>query len=421
MDQDRQRIQDDLRGLLVGEVFCDPVYVRMYATDASIYSMDPLGVVRPHGLADVVTCVRYAAEHRIPLHPRGAGTVMTGGCLGIGLVVDFSRFMRHTLEIGDDYVRVQPGVILSQLNRKLAESGRKFGPDPATSELSTVGGVLSVNGSGSHWPRYGAARQAVRRLQVVLADGEVIECDRSPGLAHPDVETAEDESAGAGSRVAELKHSLWRIVDEHRGTLRATEPRSVVNSSGYDLLGAAGNGQVDLTRLLVGSEGTLGLITEAILDTHPLPAATGVALLFFDRLDKAARAALDLRAYEITACDLMDRRLLRLVRESDVRYDVLIPASAEAMLLVEFEGDARADVRAVCDRWPTTSAGKTIWPSMLGSRSMTVMYNSSGSWHNLSCRHCIVSRAAVGPSPSWKTWRFHRSNCPISSYACRTC
>ena len=187
-----------------------------------------------------------------------------------------------------------PASSLSQLNRKLRPnsvvSSDPIRPPPKS---PPSGGVLAVNGSGSHWPRYGAARDTVRRLQVVLADGEVIECDRPS--SHRTSDLASAASAANGSRVAELTRRLSQLIDEHRDTLRATEPRSVINSSGYDLLGAAGNGSVDLTRLFVGSEGTLGLITEASIETHPLPDAIGVALLFFDRLDKAARAALDLR------------------------------------------------------------------------------------------------------------------------------
>ena len=112
MDTERARIEEDLRGLLEGDVRCDDVFVQMYATDASIYEMRPLGVVRPRGVADVVACVQYAAEHGIPLHARGAGSGVAGESLGPGLILDFSHYMRRLLEVRGDTARVQPGLVL---------------------------------------------------------------------------------------------------------------------------------------------------------------------------------------------------------------------------------------------------------------------------------------------------------------------
>ncbi len=339
MDVDRLRIQEDLRGRIAGDVYGDPVHIQLCSVDASIYSIVPLAVVRPRGLSDVVACVQYAAENQIPVHPRGAATGLTGGCLGPGLVIDFSRYMRRTLEITGDQARVQPGAVLSQLNRQLATRGRKFGPDPATLDISTLGGTLAVNGSGSHWPRFGAARDCVEQLQVVLADGSVVEF-RRPGVAG-----STSEPADRTTRAEDLSAQVARLIGRHAPLIEVTRPLTLVNSSGYELSGLITEGAVDLTRLMVGSEGTLGLITEATIRTHPCPAHVGVVLLFFDRMEKAARAALELRGLGVAACDLLDRRLLRLARESDVRYDVLIPDEAEAMLLVEQDGDSMADVR----------------------------------------------------------------------------
>ncbi len=191
MDQERERIQADLRGLLDGDVWCDDAVVQMYASDASIYQLRPLGVVRPRGVQDVVACVRYAAENEIPLHARGAGTGLAGESIGPGLVVDFSHSMRRVLAIGDQTVCVQPGVVCALLNRMLAERGRCYGPDPPTASVSTMGSVLAVNGCGSRWLRYGAPRDTVERLQLVLADGTVVEAGRH-ALEEPAANTPEE-------------------------------------------------------------------------------------------------------------------------------------------------------------------------------------------------------------------------------------
>src|SRR6476646_8999150 len=128
MDPDQQRIEEDLRGLLRGEVRCDDVFTQLYSTDASIYELRPLGVVRPRSVGDVVATVRYAAENHLPIHARGAGSGLAGESLGRGLVVDFSRHFRRIVEDEGDRVRVQPGVVLSSLNRYLSQSDRLFGP-----------------------------------------------------------------------------------------------------------------------------------------------------------------------------------------------------------------------------------------------------------------------------------------------------
>jgi len=348
MDQERDRIQADLRGLLKGEVRCDDVGVQMYASDASIYELRPLGVVRPRGVADVVACVQYARAHDIPLHPRGAGSGLAGESLGPGLVLDFSHSMRRVIEIGEETVRVQPGVVLDSLNRALASRGRVFGPDPATSSVTTLGGMLGVDASGSRWLKYGSARRYVEGLQVVLADGSVVEAGRHP-LPSDDLAPEGPPANGPGTasdRCTELVRTLGGLLTREAETIATAQTRALVNRSGYALAGALADGQLDLARLLVGSEGTLALITEATLRTSPLPRHSGAALLMFERLEYAARAALEIPRMGASACDLMDRRLLSLARESDVRYDLLLPAAAEAILLVERQGDDADQVRS---------------------------------------------------------------------------
>lgn len=337
MDQERERIQADLRGLISGEVRCDDITVQMYASDASIYEVRPLGVVRPRNTADVAACVQYAAQHEIPLHPRGAGTGVAGESLGPGLIVDFAHSMRRILAIDGETVRVQPGVVLATLNGFLAPHGRHFGPDPATRSVTTMGGVLAVDASGSHWLQYGSARGRVESMQVVLADGQVIEAG-----SHKIEDSLADVQQPVRQR---LVRRLAELLVRERRTINDHQPDTKVNSCGYALKGVVHDGKLDLAKLLVGSEGTLGLITEATLRTDPIPKHRGLALFFFERLELAARSAMEIAGMGVSACDLLDRRLLSIAREMDVRYDVLIPPNAEAMLLVECQGDEASVVR----------------------------------------------------------------------------
>lgn len=388
MDPERQRIQEDLLGLISGDVRCDDLFLELYSSDASVYQVRPLGVVRPRNTADVAACVEFAAERQIPIHARGAGSGLAGESLGPGLILDFSRTMRRIIRTDDTTVRVQAGVVLGLLNEHLRRSGRLFGPDPATSHVTTMGSVVAIDASGSHWLRYGSARHHVKSLKVVLADGQVAELSQHAVPGRTDV-SAEGQAAPSGaverseqSGVDSLEHSdNVNPSDSHgeeaaSGAAAPTEsravraiasgaaalirnsaeliamcaPRSQVNRSGYVLDDVLSDGRIDLARLLTGSEGTLALITEATFSTEPIPQSCGVALLLFESLEQAAQSVQEIIPTGPSACDLMDRRHLNLARESDVRYELLIPGTAEAVLLVEYLGDEDEEVRQMLDK-----------------------------------------------------------------------
>ncbi len=346
MDPDQQRIEEDLRGLVQGEVRCDDVFTQLYSTDASIYELRPLGVVRPRSVSDVVAIARYAAENHVPIHPRGAGTGLAGESLGRGLVVDFSRYFRRIVADEGGRVRVQPGMVLENLNRYLRQSGRLFGPDPATRSVTTMGSVVAIDAGGSHWPRYGSARHHVEELQVVLADGTMLRVGQH-ALNH--LANGALHNEGHEDRVEGLVDSVHSLIKRHLKTIEDRKPQSLVNCSGYRLDDVVSDGHLDLARLLVGSEGTLALITEVTVSVDPLPLHRSCALLLFESLDQAAHAALEIAALQPAACDLMDRRHLSLARETDVRYELLIPGEAEAVLLVEFHADSRDELRHKLD------------------------------------------------------------------------
>jgi FAD/FMN-containing dehydrogenase len=294
MDPDRERIQADLRGLVEGEVRCDDVFLQLYASDASIFEIRPLAVVRPKTVEDVSRVVKYAADERIPIHPRGAGSGVAGESLGPGIVLDFSTYMRRILHVDDSTVRVQPGVVLAQLNRFLLTRGRLFGPDPATRSITTLGSVLALDGAGSHWLKYGSARDKVTSLQVVLASGEVVEASKHP--IPPDDATNLTPLGELIRRLAGLARREAAVIEERR-------PKTLVNRSGYRLHDIIKDNELDLARVIVGSEGTLGLITEATLVTDPLARFRGLAQIFFDRLESAAKGAGELRDLGIAPCD----------------------------------------------------------------------------------------------------------------------
>lgn len=335
MDLERERIRADLRGIIDGEIRCDDTFLEMYSTDASIYRVKPLAVVRPRRTSDVSATVQYASENQIPIHARGAGTGMAGESLGRGIVIDFAHSMRRVIETGEDWVRLQPGVVLANLNRHLAQRDRIFGPDPATRSVTTMGSVIALDASGSHWPQHGSAQDHILELQVVLATGEIVTLTPTPldRIAHlPSPE------------LVRLTSGVTELIETHGEKIKAHLPKTFNQGSGYRLQGVVANGKVNLAKLVAGSEGTLALITQAKLRTSPRSRSRGLVLLFFERLENAAKAAVQLSQAGISACDLLDRRTLSIARETDARYSNLIPANTEAMLLVEVAGDQQTEV-----------------------------------------------------------------------------
>lgn len=336
MDQERERILDDLRGVVRGEVRCDDLFLQLYASDASIYEIRPLAVVRPRSAADVVACSEYAYTNNFSLYPRGAGSGLAGDSLGSGIVLDFSRYMNRVLRVDYDRVRIQPGVIHAHLNRQLADSGRIFGPDPAMSRVTTMGSVVAVDAAGSHSLRHGSARDHVESLQVVLADGEQMELGREP-LTPTD---------GLNPRKQAIVSEIAGLIQANRALIEEKQPDTPRNRCGYQLSDILSDTHLDLAKLISGSEGTLATITELTVRTQELPTHRGVVLLLFDRLDRAAAAVADILPFSPTACDLIDRRHLSLARENDVRFDLLIPVETEALLLVEYQSNDLAEVRS---------------------------------------------------------------------------
>ena len=308
--------------------------LQLYSSDASIYQIQPLAVVRPLHTQDVVACIQYANEHHISVHARGAGSGLAGESLGPGIIIDFAHSMRRILDFDGSSVRIQPGVVLSRLNKYLAKHDRMFGPDPSNSEVTTMGSVLALDNSGSHWLKYRSPRFHVEELEVVLADGSVLRLGHKQNIetlcAVPVKRALSDPiAAPTVSRLDEIQNRVRNILSTHEQTIREQTPASPAHRCGYHLSDLLEGDHLDLTKLLVGSEGTLGLITEATVRTSPIPEHTGVLLLFFDRIDKATQASQLLVNMDIAACDLMDRRLLVLARETDPRFVRSIPDDAE--------------------------------------------------------------------------------------------
>src|SRR5262249_14048776 len=217
-------------------------------------------------------------------------------------------------------VRVQPGVVYRDLARRLAAAGRRFAPDPATGEC-TLGGMLATNASGARAFRHGFTRDHVASLRVVLDSGDAVVAGRKARVI------AAERPHG---RLEDIGSSVVTLLEQNAGLIGKHRPRTPFDRCGYLLHDVLGLDYLDLARLLVGSEGTLALFTEATLRTIPLPGGRAVVLLGFDTLDKALSAVPRTLYTQPVACDLMDRRLLRLARGSEAAaVATLVPPAVD--------------------------------------------------------------------------------------------
>lgn len=319
--------------MIEGTVRCDDTTLQLFATDASLFEIRPAGVVWPKSTKDVVACVQYAAEKNLPIHPRGAGTGRSGGAIGPGLVLDFTQSMRRMIRVDDESVLVQPGAVRSRVNQMLRKiNQRMIGPDPGFAPTSTIGSWIASNGAGTHWLKYGSPQHEILALEVVLANGKVLEI------------TSEFENRPS----QDPAYPIFQGVQEILASTSLGQPESISDApdrAGYHLNGVLRPSDgINLVPLIAGSEGTLAIVTEAHLKTVAVPSHLGGALFLFDSLEKAARAIPVILPHRPNCCELLDRRRINMILEWDKKFQTFLPKAVEAVLFVEIDGKSSQEV-----------------------------------------------------------------------------
>src|SRR5439155_455608 len=275
------------------DVRFDNLTRQLYATDASIYQIEPLGVAFPKNAQQASAVIRAAADSGVPVTPRGAGTSLVGNAIGEGLIVEFSRYNRQItgLDLEQRSVRVGAGVVLDQLNDLLKPHDFCFGPDVATSSRATLGGMIANNSSGARCPIYGTTADHVISLEIVMADGRV--------------ETIGPKHESLGDECAKIEDLVRAVSPE---MAERWPPGLIKRWPGYGIerFLRAPN---DLTNILAGSEGTLAAIFSAELRISPLPREKGLGLIFFASVSEAMQATVELLDLEPAAIEHIDRPL----------------------------------------------------------------------------------------------------------------
>jgi FAD/FMN-containing dehydrogenase/Fe-S oxidoreductase len=344
-------LASDLEAAVSGAVRFDEYAQVLYATDGSVYQARPAGVVYPKDVADVREAVRIAVEHETPVLPRGAGSSLAGQTVGPGCVVlDMSRHMDGLLQVDTDSkrARIQPGIVQDDLDDQLAEDGLKFAPDPASSNRSTVGGGIGNNSTGAHSVRYGITDAYTEEIKAVLSDGSLLHA-REVVLDSEEY----DEIVSKDDREAEIYETVRALVEDNEAVIEEKYPDLKRRVSGYNLDRVIyenddGETVINLSKLYVGSEGTLGVIVEATIGLVTMPEETALVLYCFDSLVDAMEAVPEALEFDVSAVELMDDEVFRLAAESDgySEYVEPIPEGTAAALMLEYDSEVVSDFEA---------------------------------------------------------------------------
>lgn len=343
-------LQKDFRG----EIRSDLATRILYSTDASIYQIEPLGVAFPKTQEDLQAAVELAAKYKVPILPRGAGSSLAGQAIGEALILDCSRWLDKLIDIDPEAqtATVEPGLVLSRLNAAAAKFGLTFGPDPASAERATLGGVIGNNATGAHSILYGMTADHLVSADVIQADGSLA------------MWGSKELSAFSPQPSAVLSAAL-EIREKYAGAIKQNYPRSWRNSAGYRLNYllpwspsvpqqwsdewslATGHyppvkpGSINLAPLLAGSEGTLAVIRRATVNLVPTPKHTILGVLSYESIAEACDDVPRMLGFNPSAVELIPQLLIRLAKDVPAYAGQLgwVRGDPSALLAVEFSGD----------------------------------------------------------------------------------
>jgi len=337
---DVDALRSELQRQIEGEVRFDQISRALYSSDASVYQIQPLGVVIPKNRQDITSVVEICGRFRCPITMRGGGTSQAGQAIGEGIQVDTSKYYNHVLEVNAEerWARVEPGIVLDELNAQLAPLGLRFAPDISTASRATIGGMMANNSCGARSVLYGKTIDHVLEQTVVLADTSIVQFRE---ISRPAVPTGNSLEAACYSTVL-------RLAREHAAEIDRRYPKILRRVMGYNLDEFRDPSKpINLARIMVGSEGTLGVVLEAKLRLVPLPKAKAVMVISFADLLEALAAAPVILRHGPSAVEVMDKSILDNTRQNAVLDKIrttFIAGDPEATLCVEFYGDRKEDL-----------------------------------------------------------------------------
>ena len=332
--QEHHLLETRLKDALEGEVLFDRPSRGRYSTDASIYQIEPIGVVIPRTEGDVISSVNLALEAGVPILPRGAGTSQCGQTVGKALVLDFSKYLNQVIAYDKErrIIRVQPGTVLDDLNRFVKPDGFHFPVDVSTASQATLGGMTGNNSCGARSIRYGNMVHNVIGVQAVTASGDMLEFGEVPGNLG---------TLTTNPGYTDLVQSVRQIARDTAVADNPRWPKLLRRVGGYNLDSINDDGH-NMAHLLVGSEGTLAAFTQIELSLQPIPSHRVLGVCHFPTFYAAMDATQHIVGLGPSAVELVDRTMIDLAREIPLyarTVDKFVDGKPQALLLVEFAGE----------------------------------------------------------------------------------
>jgi len=343
----------ELRKRFTGDLRLDPASKALYSTDASIYQIEPLGVAIPRTQEDLMAAVELAVKFNIPILPRGAGSSLGGQAIGEALILDCSCYLDSIINIDPDAhtAIVEPGVILADLNRAASKYGLMFGPDPASAERATMGGVIGNNATGAHSILYGMSADHLVSADVILSDGSLAKFDET---------TFDIRRLGADTRISNIVSTAIDIREKYGQAIKQNFPKTWRNSAGYRLNyllpwspssppqwvgdNYPANLKPDtwnLATLLAGSEGTLAVMRSITVNLVPKPKHTILGVLAYESIVAACEDVPRLLEFNPSAIELIPQMIIRFARSAPAFASQMgwLAGDPAAVLVIEFSGD----------------------------------------------------------------------------------
>ena len=344
----RTDLAAELRSVVQGEVRFDKYSRALYSQDASIYSMEPAGVVLPKSVEDVQAIMEICNRNGVKVLSRGGGTGLSGQTVQEGaVVIDYTKYMHDLIEINaeEQWVRTQPGVTLTELNRQLRPHGLMFTPDPSTASRATVGGAMGNNSCGAHSIIYGKTVDHVLGQDVVLSDGSIASFENVSGVAL-------DSKLRLGGLEGDIYRAVRDVAARAAPLVEANFPKVLRRVGGYNLDLVNDPEGLNLAQLMVGSEGTLAAVTSARLNLVKIPEFSGLAVLHFKGLDEAMEATVATLEHDPSAVEHIGAIIITQARRhiSFSRNLGFLQGEPTDILVVEFNGTSQEEIADKFDK-----------------------------------------------------------------------
>ena len=335
-----EKVAKDLRSLIDGDVLSSDISRQLYSTAACIYELTPLVIAIPRHSEDVISVLKYASNSGVPITARGAGSGLAGAALGTGIILDFTKYMNKLIGVDGEVAKVQPGLVYGKLNKSLRERNLHFAPDPSSGDFCSIGGMLGTNAAGPHTLKFGATKDWIESLTIVTADGEVMTTS----------ELELNNFAEDGSSFIKYAKGLRDILEPNADLIESARPNVNKNSSGYNVYEVIRGDKFDINKLMVGSEGTLGIVTEAKLRLTATPKSKGFALVSCTNLEEAGESVNRLMELSPVALDMIDDKLVEVSVSANPHLREIIPSEAKFVLFAEFFGETAEEVKSQLEK-----------------------------------------------------------------------